>query len=132
MPFLVTPLYAGLFGLLAVALGYRVTTFRRRFRAAFGDAGDKRFNRAVRGHANFAGRVPFGLVLLLVIELLRAPPILLHAVGLMLLVGRLLHAWGVSQEPETIAFRSAGTILTASAVGTASLTALAIALGWRI
>jgi len=126
MPFLVTPLYAGLLGLLFIALALRVTGFRRERRAAFGDAGDKRFARAIRVHGNFSEYVPFGLLLLLLVELMRGPLLLLHGVGLLLLVGRLLHAWGVSQEPETVAFRSAGTAMTLSAIGLASLYAL-----WR-
>jgi uncharacterized protein len=47
--------------------------------------------------------------------------LLVHALGLTLLVGRLSHAYGVSQEPETLTFRVTGVALTFAAIGVAAV-----------
>jgi uncharacterized membrane protein YecN with MAPEG domain len=51
---------------------------------------------------------------------------LLHGLGLLLLVGRLSHAYGVSQERENFRFRVSGMMATF-----ATLTVAALYLLWR-
>lgn len=41
-----------------------------------------------------------------------AQPVMLHAFGICLLTGRLLHAWGASQARENHRFRGLGMTLT--------------------
>jgi hypothetical protein len=48
---------------------------------------------------------------------------LVHVLGCALLAGRLLHAWGVSREPERFVFRVTGMALT---LGTLLLGAMAV------
>jgi len=108
----VLPLYAALLALLFVALSVRTLRLRKSLRIAIGDAGDPRMLRAMRVHSNFAEYVPLALILLLLSELNGAPPLLLHALGAMLLVGRLSHAWGVSRADEQFQYRVAGMGLT--------------------
>jgi uncharacterized membrane protein YecN with MAPEG domain len=63
-------------------------------------------------HANFAEYVPLALILLVLAELTGAAGLTLHALGLALLIGRVLHAYGVSQAEEDYRFRVAGMALT--------------------
>lgn len=121
----VTALYAALLALLFLALSLRVIGQRHRTHVALGTGGDPGLQRAVRVHANFAEYAPLVLVLLLVAELLAAPGWWLHAMGMALLAGRALHAFGVSREPEDIRIRTAGMSLTFAALASAALT-----LGW--
>jgi uncharacterized membrane protein YecN with MAPEG domain len=104
----IIPIYAAVLALLFVALSVRVIRQRMRVQAAIGTRGDQALERAVRVHGNFAEYVPFSLLLLLIAELQDTLPILLHVLGLTLVLGRLAHAWGVSQVNESMKFRQVG------------------------
>ena len=108
----VLPLYAGLLALLFVALSVRTLRLRHGLRIAIGDAGDARMLRAMRVHANFAEYVPLSLLLLYFVESSGAAPWFVHALGLCILIGRVLHAVGVSQVRERFVFRVLGMALT--------------------
>ena len=117
----VVPIYAALCGLLLILLSVRVIRQRRRSKVALGDAGKPEMQRAMRVQANFAEYAPLALLLLALAELQGVDPILLHGLGGLLLLGRLLHAFGLAREPETFAFRTAGMALTFIAIAAASL-----------
>ncbi len=120
----VTPLYAALCGLLLILLSQRVIRQRHRYKVALGDAGEPQIRRTMRVQANFVEYAPIALVLLALAELQGHAFWLLHGLGLLLLCGRLLHAFGVAREPENIRFRVAGMALTFAAIALASLTNL--------
>jgi uncharacterized membrane protein YecN with MAPEG domain len=116
----VTALYAALLALLFMVLSVRVIGFRRVVRIGLGDGGDTALLRRVRVHANFAEYVPFCLVLIGLAESLKAPALILHALGALLLAARLSHAYGVSRQPETFLFRVAGMVGTLTVIGVAA------------
>ena len=107
-----TALYAGLLAPLFVLLSIRVIAVRRSGLVAVGDGGNRLLLRRMRVHANFAEYVPFALVLMGVAEATAAPAWLIHAMGLTLLAGRIVHAIGMSREPERFQFRATGMALT--------------------
>jgi hypothetical protein len=109
---MVIPFYAALLGLLFFALSVRTLRVRRGLRIAVGDAGNTQMLRAMRVHSNFAEYVPLSLLLIYMFEAAGVWPLLIHALGLALLVGRLLHAYGLSRTREDLRFRIAGTSLT--------------------
>ncbi|MGV0024982.1 MAPEG family protein [Phormidesmis priestleyi] len=111
----VTSIYAALLALLFVGLSTRTLLLRRSLKIAIGDGGDNRMLRAMRVHSNFAEYVPFGLLLLYLAETQGAPSIALHGVGLCLLIGRLSHVYGVSQENEKFQYRVLGISVTLTA-----------------
>jgi uncharacterized membrane protein YecN with MAPEG domain len=113
--------YAAVLGLLFVLLSVRTLLLRRRLGVALGDGGNERLLRATRAHANFAEYAPLVLLLLVLVAQAGAPALLLHALAASLVLGRALHAWGVSRVPERLPFRVAGMALTLTALGTASL-----------
>ena len=117
---LTTGLYAALLGLLFVALSVRTLLLRRTLRIAVGDAGNPEMLRAMRVHANFAEYIPLALFLIYLCETQGANRILVHALCLALLVGRLSHSYGVSQSNENYRFRVAGMALTFTPVIVAS------------
>lgn len=112
----ITPIYAGLLTLMFVALSLRVIGARRGAKVSLGDGGDKALLRRQRVHANFAEYVPLALVLMLLAEQQGAPRPVVHGLGLALLAGRLVHAAGVSREPENFKLRIAGMGLTFTAL----------------
>ncbi len=89
--------YAGLTGLLLIVLALRVSVLRMRLKVGLGDGGDETLRRAIRVHANAVEWALPILLLLALAELNRAPPLLLHACGIVLLIGRVTHALGVSR-----------------------------------
>ncbi|KGK41945.1 glutathione metabolism protein [Nitrincola sp. A-D6] len=112
----ITPIYAALLALLFVFLSFRIIRLRRALQVGLGDAGDKQLGRAIRVHANFAEYVPLGLLLVFFVEAQQAPFWWVHVLGLLLLLGRLLHAYGVGQVNETLIFRMLGMIMTFASV----------------
>ena len=117
----VMSLYAALLAILYAGLSVRTLRLRRRLRIAIGDRGDERMLRAMRAHANFAEYVPLALLLIYLVEIAPAHALLVHVLGLALLIGRALHAWGVSRSPEDFRYRVAGMALTLGSLLMAAL-----------
>ncbi len=117
----IIPLYAALLALLFIYLSAQTIKVRRRVRVAVGDGGNSEMLRAMRVHANFAEYVPFTLVLLGMLELQASPAWVLHALGVLLLVARCSHAYGVSQSEENFRFRVLGMMGTFATMGTAAV-----------
>ena len=66
----------------------------------------------MRVHSNFAEYVPFSLFLIFLVETRGGHPLLVHALCLLLLAGRLSHAFGVSRMNEIYGYRVCGMALT--------------------
>ena len=112
----VTPAYAALLAVIFAVLAIRVIGRRRVARVSLGDGGDLQLLRRQRAHANFAEYVPLVLILMICAELQQAQFWLLNLVGLCLVVGRVLHAYALSREPEPMSLRVAGMGLTITAL----------------
>ncbi len=104
--------YAGLLALLFVCLCVRVIRIRRSARVAVGDGRNPELQRAQRVQANFAEYVPLALVLCALIEIDEGSGWLLHGLMLPFFLGRLIHAYGVSQLNENFRWRILGMNLT--------------------
>jgi len=120
----VTALYAGLLGILAIVLAGRVGIRRTRFKIDLGDGGNPEMLRAIRVHGNFIEYVPLALVLMALIEANGTPTWTIHVLGAVLVVGRLLHAYGLSTEPGASLGRLAGTSASFLVIAAASLGAI--------
>jgi uncharacterized protein len=106
-------IYAGVNILILLVLAYLVVAGRRRHNIVLGDGGNSDFSRAVRAHANAAEYIPAGLVGILLLALLEpATPLwLLHASGITLTAGRILHGAGLNMGALNFGRRS-GIALT--------------------
>lgn len=122
----VTPIYAALLGLVFVVLSLRTIRTRRAARVGVGIGGNADLERAMRVHANFAEYVPLTLLLLLLAELGGRSGWLVHALGAALLVGRSLHAFGMSRASEDFRFRVTGVAVTLTVLIAAALLNLAV------
>ncbi|PZO55947.1 MAG: glutathione S-transferase [Alphaproteobacteria bacterium] len=93
----IAALYAGVNILILLVLAVLVVAGRRKHKISLGDAGNEDFSRAVRAHGNAAEYIPAGLVGILILALMEpaAPLWLLHAGGLSLTAGRILHGVGL-------------------------------------
>ncbi|MEZ5844152.1 MAG: MAPEG family protein [Hyphomicrobiaceae bacterium] len=112
----ITTLYAALLTPLLVVLIFRVVGARRSGSVEIGDGGDRALLRRMRCHANFVETVPMALILMGLAESLKAPAPVLHAIGAALLVGRIVHAYALAQEPHILRLRIAGMVLTLTAI----------------
>ena len=104
--------YGALLGLVFIYLSVATLRRRKAVQAAIGDGGDVLLRKKVRAHGNFQEYVPISLILLGYFEVLGANPWLLHFSGAALLLGRISHAYGVSQRKENLIFRVVGMSLT--------------------
>ena len=120
-----TPFYAAIFALLLVALSIRTLRLRHKLRVGIGDGGEPRLQRAIRVHANFCEYVPLAVLLIYFFEVFVGQGLWVHVLAVTLLVGRLLHAYGVSQTGENYRYRVTGMALTFTVILTAAGSILA-------
>ncbi|NJO55520.1 MAG: hypothetical protein HC834_03235 [Rhodospirillales bacterium] len=120
----ITPIYAGLLTILFIVLSVRVIRRRQAARVTLGDGGDETLLRRSRAQANFAEYVPLGLLLMALVELQDKPAWCVHLIGVLLLVGRVVHAYGFSRTPEPLRLRVAGMAMTFSALGVGAVACL--------
>ncbi len=123
----ITPIYAALIAFLYVALSVNVIRQRRVGKISVGDHGDKAMIKAMRTHANCAEYAPFALLLIAMVELQDAGDWLVNLLGMLLLAGRLLHAYGFGKTPQVIILRQIGMGLTFTAILIAAIANLALA-----
>lgn len=108
----ITAIYAALATLLVLALAARVSLGRKSTRTEFGDGGHLDLSLRIRAHANALENLPLALLLLLLLELNQTQPLWLHVFGIVLIVGRILHAFGLSGSSGNSFGRFAGTGVT--------------------
>ena len=128
----VTPLYAALIALVFVLLSIRTLRLRRRFSVGIGDGDQQLLARASRAHANFAEYVPIALLLIFFLEMSISTALWIHLLCVVLLVGRVIHAYGISQIDENYAYRVAGMALTFTAIITAAVGLLLTAIWAKV
>lgn len=94
----ITALYGGLLAFWLIILAVRIALLRRKLLVGLGDGGHSSLDVAIRCHGNAAEYVPMAVILLLLAEMQQAPAALLHVSGAVFVVGRLLHAQGLTQS----------------------------------
>lgn len=130
-----TAFYAGILAILFIVLSFRVIAKRNQYKVALGSDGHSLLERAIRVHANFAEYVPFALLLMFLAEYSGLAPLYLHILGIALVIGRLSHAFGVSQQQEPLKFRVFGMILSMLVILAAAFACIvlyALRSGWLL
>jgi uncharacterized membrane protein YecN with MAPEG domain len=105
-------LWAGLNLIILLVLSLLVVRQRTRHKIQFGDGGEPELAQAIRAFGNAAEYIPAGVVGIAVLALAGANVIAVHVVGLVLFVGRAIHAVGLSRSTGSSALRSGGMVLT--------------------
>ncbi|MGL4973769.1 MAG: MAPEG family protein [Bosea sp. (in: a-proteobacteria)] len=129
MKLTVTTLYV--LPLLAIwfALWIGVTSTRSGLNCSIGDNGDKGLLLKIRRHGNFIEWVPFVLVLMILAESQGAGGVWLHAAGLLLLIGRAAHPFGLKIDNAAHPLRYVGNGSNILAVAILGIALLRIATG---
>lgn len=105
-------LWAGLCLVLLLVLSVLVTRQRRKHHVETGDGGVPALAQAIRAFGNATEYVPAAIGGLALLALVGAPPMLIHAVGVILFAGRLLHAVGLSRSTAASSLRAFGALAT--------------------
>jgi uncharacterized protein len=105
--------YTALNALIMLALAVLVVRARVTTKTPIGDGGLPEMAGPMRAHGNNIEYVPMGLLLMLaLVEQPGGSIWLIHAVGVPLTIGRLLHGIGLTRSTGTSSFRFLGVILT--------------------
>lgn len=89
---MVSALYVALSAFLILWLALHVIRIRRQNRISVGDGGNLKLLTAMAAQSNAIEYIPIALLLLLVLEYNGGPVWLIHIFGILLLLGRLIHA----------------------------------------
>ena len=108
----ITGIYAAISALLLIVLSFRVIRLRVSTRTGIGDGGNHDLARSIRVHANAIEYLPLALLLLLLVEWNQTLPMIVHGFGIALVLGRILHAIGLSRSAGTSPARFVGMVLT--------------------
>jgi hypothetical protein len=113
---IITTLYAGLLGLMSIAIAYKAGSMRGKSGISLGHGDNKELLLAMRRHANFAEFVPMALIIIALLEMNGVPKLAVHAMGASLVLFRACHAIGIGAD------NLAGKGRYVGAAGTALLT----------
>jgi uncharacterized membrane protein YecN with MAPEG domain len=112
MNLIITGLYSGLLGLVFLYLSIQVIKLRRKHAISLGDGNQEELQKASRAHANFSEYVPICVILLLIAELTSQADIFLHICGILLVYGRIAHAYGLLSATGVSLGRVSGMLST--------------------
>lgn len=108
MELAIAPIYAAVLGLMSLGLSYHVILARARVGVSIGDGGDLDLATRIRRHGNFHENIPLSLVLMVLAEAGGLAAGWLHGAGVLLVVGRALHAVGLAHDRPVAFGRIAG------------------------
>lgn len=108
----ITGLYAAILALIIIYLAFKVVVFRKTKKVGLGDNGDKEGMLAIRTHANAVEYVPMIVILMGLYEANNGLPIVLNGIGVLAVIARMLHAFGLSKSAGISFGRFYGTALT--------------------
>jgi uncharacterized membrane protein YecN with MAPEG domain len=98
----ITLTIAGAAAILHIWLSLRVSSLRRPLKIGVGDGGNEVLLRRMRAHGNFAENTPIFLILLGLVELARGGNLWLWGAGIVFIVARIAHAFGMDRPGANI------------------------------
>ena len=102
MPLPISLTFAGAFALLNLWLAYRCVRIRLNGRGGVGDLGIPVLLARMRAHANFVEYTPFVLILMALLEYSGGSAELLKGSGIVYLLARVIHAFGIERPRFTM------------------------------
>ncbi len=109
-PVTAAAVYIGVNILILWYLSFRVVGRRRSAQVSLGTGGDSDLEIRSRVHGNASEYIPITMLGLYVLTQLAAPLWAIHAIGGVFTLGRVLHAFGLSQS--VLPARAGGMVLT--------------------
>jgi uncharacterized protein len=108
--FPITSLYALPLTIIFFALWINVTSNRSKLSQSIGDGGNVDLHERIRKHGNFVEWVPMVMMLMLLAEARGTGATWLHAAGILLTLGRVLHPFGLKADNPVHHLRIAGNM----------------------
>lgn len=108
----VTGLYTGILGIVFLLCAINVIKMRFKSEVGLGDGGDESLIKAIRIHGNFAEYIPIIILLMAFYEINGGNIALLHIIGIVLTLGRIMHAIGITKSIGTTIYRQFGVLST--------------------
>ena len=100
--------------MLNIWLGKRVAAMRVAHKISIGDGGNEALIARMRAQANFVEYTPFVLILIGLIELAEGSRVWLWAVGVIYILARVAHGFGMDRpRPDPLRLRMIGVVTTA-------------------
>jgi uncharacterized membrane protein YecN with MAPEG domain len=122
----ITLTLAGACALLLIWLAARVSRGRRQFKVGLGDGGNEALLRRIRAHGNYAENMPIFLILIGLVELAGGDRRILWAAGIVFILARLVHAFGMDKA-ERLRLRIIGLAASTFVILALALWALSFA-----
>jgi len=108
----VTLTFAGALALVNLWLAYRTVRIRLAGKVLIGDGDNPLLRCRMRAQANFVEYTPFILILIALIELSGAPKGWLWGIGIVYVLARVSHAFGMDVQRMPNPMRAAGAMIT--------------------
>ncbi|MCU0678387.1 MAG: MAPEG family protein [Candidatus Pacebacteria bacterium] len=125
----ITFITTGILGLLYLLHTVRVISARSADDGpALGDGGSEAMERKIRTHGNFAEYIPFLLFVLFLLETVGVAQGLLIAYAVLLVLGRVIHAYGLLPIGGVLWARIVGMVMTITVLGLGSVGLLVMGL----
>jgi uncharacterized membrane protein YecN with MAPEG domain len=124
-----TLFYAGLAGVMLVALSMNVVRLRLQRKVALGDGGVPDLQQAIRVQANFAEYVPLALLLIGLLEMAGEASWVVNMLGIVLILARLAHAVGLMRTGGPSPLRVVGTSGTHGVILVSAILAIVASFG---
>lgn len=105
-------IYIALSFFLNFFLTARIIKLRRKYKIGIGTGGNESLACAIRAHGNLVEHAPLILLMLFILDVSKTSFYVVHALGFIFIVARLLHAWGISHSAGKSYGRFLGTLLT--------------------
>jgi uncharacterized membrane protein YecN with MAPEG domain len=125
---IVTSIIASVLTIIFINLSFSVISLRRKNKVGLGTGGYLDLERAIRAQGNFVEYVPFGIILIAILELNGAPWWLVLVPGVALIIGRLIHAKGIRTPPPDFSKRVLGMMFTFGTL----ISLVILNLGWTL
>lgn len=112
MSFAITGIYASLLILLMIALQYRVIIARATQNVSLLDGDSKGLALKMRQHGNFIENIPLAVIIMAIAEAQGTGSNWMHVIGILLVVSRIIHPFGLNFEKGATVMRIVGTSMT--------------------
>ena len=120
MTFAITGIYAAVLGIMFIVLRLNVVIARAKSEISIMHGDNMILAEKIRRFGNFIEVVPHALILLGIVESFGASSTILHAIGALLLIGRILHVFGLDHKNGKNPLRIASGLLTTLSFALAS------------
>ena len=104
--------FAGALALVALWLAFRVVRVRMSGKVMVGDGGNPLLTARMRAQSNFVEYTPFVLILMALIEMAGGSAWWLRGVGVVYVIARVLHAFGMDKPTMPNPLRAIGACVT--------------------